>query len=97
MLVGVCSAGFTTTVQPAARAGAIFHAAISSLVVANGQLYYSYQSGIARMGPTDMQPTPLLSGFSWTSDAADISLAVDDSCVFWAALSNGPAIMAGPR
>lgn len=68
-----------------------------ALVVANGQLYYSYQSGIARMGPTDMQPTPLLSGFSWTSDAADISLAVDDSCVFWAALSNGSGIMAGPR
>ena len=27
---GVCSAGFRTTVQPAASAGAIFHAAISS-------------------------------------------------------------------
>lgn len=68
-----------------------------ALVVANGRLYYTYQSGIVRMGPTDMQPTPLLSGFSWTSDNADISLAVDDSCVFWAALSGGPGILAGPR
>src|SRR5512135_3766052 len=29
ILVGVCSAGFTTTVQPAASAGAIFHVAIN--------------------------------------------------------------------
>ena len=29
-LIGACSAGFSTTVLPAASAGAIFHAAISS-------------------------------------------------------------------
>jgi hypothetical protein len=70
-----------------------------ALVAAGGQLYFSYGSGLAKLGPSDTVPTPLHGGsFSWTSDRPDLPLAVDETCMFWVGLARGQlGIMAGPR
>ena len=68
MPVGVCSAGLTTTVHPAASAGAIFHAAISkgkfhgmicpTTPIGSCRLMLTVVSSCSLMDPSSLRITP---------------------------------------